>query len=346
MDAPLTPKSEKRKVKLPVFTFAELISATLRLYGENFGRFVLPLALVVVPSVVLSVGVSESALQNSRLQTFAATPGMTQAELQRQVSQYLNELVPVLLALVVVGVVVAIFQSVIIGSIISWLTSESYLGRAGTTGEAFRVATQRAFPLIGGFLAYFAWIFLISIAMTFVLFLCGLGFGILAYISLALGGLLVPVFVLERVGMGRGLRRSWHLGKRRFWMLFGVTAVTSVFAYIASLVIAPFTGNSPVVSVIAQSVLNILVIPFGTIASTLIYYDARVRYEDLEGALATAPTPTPSPADVESPVYHQVPLFEGSDFTNLAIMTALLFVLILVLGGLSIAGGGGMSAIR
>jgi hypothetical protein len=177
---------------------------------------------------------------------------------------------------------------------------------------------------------------LTAILLTFVLFLCGLGIGLIAYISIALGSLVVPVFVLERTGIGLGLRRSWNLAKRRFWMLFGIVALTTIVSFLSGLFVGLVAQNSLPLNIIFQSLVNIALVPLVPIANTLVYYDARVRYEDLEGALNSIEKPDARPADIDSPSYSGS-FMEGGDFTNLAIMTALLFVVIILLGIVSIA---------
>ena len=64
---------------------------------------------------------------------------------------------------------------------------------------------------------------MIVVGLTFAVFLCGLGFGLMAYIWIVLSAFLTPVMILENTGVLAGLRRGWILGKARIWQLVGLT---------------------------------------------------------------------------------------------------------------------------
>lgn len=333
MDAP---SFEKRKTKLPIFTFSELISATLRLYGQNFSGFILPVALVTVPTVMISAAAAETMLKNSELMnTYSANPSSMTRE---QAMQMMTQSFSAVGSTASISLILGLIQSIVVMSLITWFASESYFGRTASLGEAIRSVFQRFWSLVGGLLFYNLILIAITIALAFTLFLCGLGIGLIFFISITLGSLVIPVFLLERTGFGLGLRRSWYLAKRRFWMLFGVLALVTVSSFVVNLGLGGLTRNVPTVSIIVQSLLAFIVVPFGQIANTLIYYDARVRYEDLEGALNSAEKQDARPADVDSPVYNSS-LMDGSDFTNVAILTVLMIVIVLVIVGLNLALG-------
>jgi MFS family permease len=336
MDAPL---SEKRKLKLPVFTFGELLSATLRSYRQSFPRFILPVALYAVIATSLTTYVGQNIPID--MTTFQMA---NQTSLSReQAMALLSQSVQVLGTLGAVSLIVSLVQSLLLTPLITWLASEAYLGRKATLGQAVSALRSRFISVLGGLLVYYLLIVLLLVALTLVFFLCGLGLGLVGYVTLALGSLLIPVLLLERVGIGEGLRRGWFLAKRRFWMLFGIAAIFTVISYVVGLAIPRLVGTNLLLSVISQVVFDIVLMPFLPIAYTLVYYDARVRFEDLEGELTRIEKPDPRPADIASPVYNSN-LMEGSDFANLAIMVVLMFIVVLVLVAYSLATGGARAA--
>ncbi|MHB9146233.1 MAG: glycerophosphoryl diester phosphodiesterase membrane domain-containing protein [Symbiobacteriia bacterium] len=109
-------------------------------------------------------------------------------------------------------------------------------------------------------------------------------------------GMAIQVVVIENLDVLPSLRRSFKLTAGSFWSIFGrlllyglisgaiSTALSMVVTIVAG--VAGFTGS--VVAIVASqgvgAVVNAAVVPLGWIATTLIYYDLRIRKEgyDLE----------------------------------------------------------------
>jgi MFS family permease len=141
-----------------------------------------------------------------------------------------------------------------------------------------------------------------------VLFLIAGPVGIIAAIPLAiyLWGKLavaVPAFVLERVGVGAAISRSWRLVRGAFWRTWGLRALAYLIVLIAASVLSiPFGissfqdingGNAPSTGSIALSAVGggivwMLTEPLLAAAVTLIYIDRRMRAEGLDIQLAQA----------------------------------------------------------
>ena len=115
------------------------------------------------------------------------------------------------------------------------------------------------------------------------------------------------VVVLEKTGVGTGLRRSWLLVKGDWWRVFGILLLTFVVALFVSLVIqVPFellgsgslgelssganalTTRSLIASSIGGIVAATLVEPFSAGVRALLYVDRRMRAEGLDVALTAA----------------------------------------------------------
>ena len=118
--------------------------------------------------------------------------------------------------------------------------------------------------------------------------------------------------VLERVGTGTALKRSWALVRGDWWRVLGITLLTLMVALFVSLVIqVPFellgaggfgtlTGSADVLAartLIASSIGSIvaatLVDPFTAGVRALLYVDRRMRAEGLDVALTAAATAQP-----------------------------------------------------
>jgi membrane-anchored glycerophosphoryl diester phosphodiesterase (GDPDase) len=123
-----------------------------------------------------------------------------------------------------------------------------------------------------------------------------------------------PVLLLERVGVGRALRRSWRLTVGSWWRVFGILLLTAVIAVVAGgLLSAPFGlvgtvvaqalgGGSPADGtafrnglLVSQAIANIgsvlastVTAPFTAAVTALLYIDLRIRREGLDVALARA----------------------------------------------------------
>jgi hypothetical protein len=170
----------------------------------------------------------------------------------------------------------------------TFIVAESYLGREISTGEAF----SRALPFLGK---------IVSLAMLTSL-LAALGSLLLLVPGIIIFcGLLVatPALVLEspQGGATAAMGRSWSLTKGFRWRIFVVLLVGILLIMIPSIALAALLGQpvgtdvaevlmSPryLLQLVLQSLLQLMVYPLLYIATTVLYYDLRVRKEafDLE----------------------------------------------------------------
>jgi len=117
----------------------------------------------------------------------------------------------------------------------------------------------------------------------------------LGYASLLLQIFIGPVFILEKPGIWRGIKRSLALARLGFiavaglmtllyFILMALGGAFSVLLIIAISLIGP-TSSSPLIDalgIMAIEVLMIFLIPILPITLTLAYYDARIRLEGLD----------------------------------------------------------------
>ncbi len=133
--------------------------------------------------------------------------------------------------------------------------------------------------------------------------------------QLALAG---PALLLEQIGVGAALRRSWRLVRGSWWRVFGVLLLTSIIAGLgAGIVAVPFsqggsllaTSGDPdaaatlrvllgtVLGGIGEIVGGTVMTPFSAAVTSLLYIDRRMRSEglDIELSRAAAQPPPPTP---------------------------------------------------
>jgi hypothetical protein len=110
---------------------------------------------------------------------------------------------------------------------------------------------------------------------------------------------LVPqVIVLERRGVVDSIRRSWFLVRGFYWHVVGLVFLVSLMVGVVSLIIAGVvavvTLGNPVLQTGLTGIIGLLLQPISLGATTLLYFDQRVRKEgfDLEyaaGHMALSP---------------------------------------------------------
>ncbi|WP_306366264.1 glycerophosphoryl diester phosphodiesterase membrane domain-containing protein [Nocardiopsis sp. CC223A] len=116
----------------------------------------------------------------------------------------------------------------------------------------------------------------------------------------------MPIVVLERVGVGEALTRSWKLTQGSWWRVFGIVLLSAILiGFVTNLLSMPFSIAAVVPALVAPGALwatvasgaiiylgNVLVYsvstPFTVGVTTLLYVDLRMRREGLDLRLHTA----------------------------------------------------------
>jgi hypothetical protein len=183
--------------------------------------------------------------------------------------------------------------------------SDRYLDRPASFSASFGAAVRALWPLVAASLVQVGlFAALVALLVLFVV-LAGQDAALVA-VLLAVPLLPLAIFVyvrwslapqaivVERVGPIRGLRRSWELTRRSFWrtlwlyLLLGLITgiVSGVLSAVAGAPITSFgtSGSQLAAQAVVTAVVGILVAPLVLIASTIYYYDLRIRKEafDLE----------------------------------------------------------------
>ncbi|WP_066372959.1 DUF7847 domain-containing protein [Herbidospora mongoliensis] len=220
------------------------------------------------------------------------------------------------------GSVVSAIAIVVLTGMLTGIVGRAVFGEKITIGAAWDLAKGRVLPLIGLALLQAAivfGVFLVPVGLLFALLAAGLptGASVLLGFILFIGGTCFAVFfytklsmassaiVLEGIGVGTAMSRSFRLVKGDFWRVFGILLLTAVVAgLVATAVSAPFTlftslgdPNAPVDgtqfyiaailggvgAIIAGTITN----PFTAAVTTLLYADRRMRAEAFDLVLQT-----------------------------------------------------------
>lgn len=257
----------------------QILDQAVRLYRNNFIAFMGIVALVQVPIAIIQLLLNLVTVSGSDMPNLAATLSVS--------------LFSTLLSFIFIqGVGTAAMTRAV---------ADNYLGEKTGALAAYR-------KIGGGWLSLLAALFILGligiVAAVWLLVPCIgwlTGLGILAYLSLVIAPLVAPIIVLEGGSASGGWRRAWELARQRFWWIFGFFAVLYIFNLLV--VIGPstlisyiltfiwdFSGPDPNTYLISQLVIQQLVtvslslvfLPFQLAATTLVYFDLRVRSEGFD----------------------------------------------------------------
>ena len=320
----------------PVFTLTvlEILDRTFLIYRENFVGLIALCTLVIVPVTLLSLLATDASNANIRAGQLDTAAAMNSSLL--------------VCGLGLLSSIAGVLQFVFIYAPITYLTSETLMGRKVTIREAFSSSRHRFSTLGCGF------ILLVITTSVFAAFIFGVGaalncaplfaaFGVVLYIAVAAYSQLSPVAVLENTSNAGAVNRAYTLGKARFWKVAGTTLFLTVITLVITTALTLLGGlllsggltaltnaNNNVAVNIISILISILTTPLLPIAMTLLYYDIRTRTEGLDLALQSLDNPDARPRDVPAPP--RTAPFDRQDLINIVIITAVTIGAALLLG--------------
>ncbi|MGV8857707.1 hypothetical protein [Rhodoglobus sp.] len=314
-----TPPPKPGLIPLRPMTLGTVLSASLMVLRRNprpiFGLSLAIMGIVTVASLIL-VGI----ITFSGLERTLSASDVDAATIEAGAT-----------ASVILAALFAVALSLIGGSILQGIVSVEVA--RGAVGEKLRLrglwaaAKGRLWALIGwsALVAVATFIGIVALALVAALFFAiggtaGTIFGVLAVIGGIVIGLIVMAWLgtslalvpsalmIERLTLGRAIRRSWSLVSGSFWRTFGILALILVIVQtVSSVVTAPLsfigglgvsllnpTGNEEaamasfiglyVVTMILSVAIGAVTIIIQSAAPALLYIDLRMRKEgfDLE----------------------------------------------------------------
>ncbi len=263
------------RARLRPMGIGDILDETFRLYRENFLLFLATAAVLEVPAQIINTLLS---LARPAVTTIVPGQGITPAQTSAATTGGLIG--------VVAGLITA-FAGVFITAALAVVVSNRYLGRLTTVGEAYRATLNRLGPL----LVTTIWA---GIRLVLLGFACVVIIGIPFLIYFAVAWSLLPqVVMLENVDRGAS-GRSRELIRGYWWKTLGLYIVVAILAYLLVFVIlvpvvagifagAGVTGTR-LLTGLATLIFSLLVRPIQTVATTLLFYDLKIRKEafDLE----------------------------------------------------------------
>ena len=330
----------------------ELLDQAIRMYRRNFLTFVGIIALVYIPYALLQI-----------LFTFLTASATQQARANPQ-SLFAS---PVYWLSVVGTLVAALIYLVFVSGLgmaaLTQAISRNYLGQKTGILEAYQqlgtswvtlLITLVLFAVV--LIAAFIWVLVPCVGWL-------TGLGLLIFLVGVVGQLIAPIVVIEKSDPLKSLARAWDLARRRFWWLLGfalvfylftalvVTGPTALISYLIGILIGQGTSAAAastlptLISSVAGSFLNLLILPIQMTAWTLVYFDLRVRTEGFDLALLTMNVPESAAGDIASLPVAAPPQqwLTGDDVGKFIVMTLVgigvyaLFSAVLLFIGMSMA---------
>jgi hypothetical protein len=223
------------------------------------------------------------------------------------------------------GMLVGFVGSAVLTGLLATVVGLAVLGRKVSIGEAWRAVVPRlgavfgvaALLLLAG-VGSFSILGLVIVLVAVIGTAGSVGLAVLTgfaggiawaagsvwvYVRLSMA---MPVTVLERIGAGAALARSWRLTRGSWWRVFGILLLASVLGgVVSSMLSGPFSllggfselliDNAAVAATVYGAAVflgsvvgGLVTTPFVTGVTTLLYVDLRMRREGLDLRLGAA----------------------------------------------------------
>lgn len=278
----------------------ELLDRAIRLYRQNFLKFIGIIAIMQVPLSALQLVTS--------LLTVSGLPTLSSIEGSGPPPNPMDIFTPTYFAGIFGSVLLGIVGFVLIRGVataaLTRAVAGSYLGQSLGIIESYRAIGRSWLPLIGALLLaillgllLFIWLVIPCVGWL-------TGPGILAFFGMVIAPLIAPIVVLEKQTGLRPIRRAWDLARRRFWWVLGFVLILTIFAQLVvtgpvmlinfgfQIVLgSPFEVSTTqiVIQTILQSVVgfafSLVYLPLQLTAITLMYFDLRIRNEGFDLAI-------------------------------------------------------------
>lgn len=310
------------RARLRPMGIGDILDETFRLYRENFLLFIATVAVLEVPVQIINLVLVAVLPQPPQP---AITPG--QQFTTGQFTAYVNSLAGRSGA-TSIGALLSGLASVFIAAALAVVISNRYLNHTTTVGQAYRATLDR----FGSLLLAIIWIvvrfFLFAIAVAIVagviiaitaaLHIVALGIALAViggfvavsaaiYCNVA-WSLISQAIMLDGASGGGATGRSRRLVRGYWWKTLGLIVLlailTAILSAIPASIVVAVVGAAPgavgarvLVTSIVTLIISVLVTPISIGATTLLFYDLKIRKEafDLETMARQAQAAAPPP---------------------------------------------------
>jgi hypothetical protein len=245
-----------------------MLDAAVTLYRARFKSLMFVSAIVVIPVQILSSLVLLSARPDEYGFSSFGTAG----------PQYNESDLALQLGAGVTVLVVGALSTAFVVAACTRIVADAYIDQTVTSKVALGNASRRFFAVI-------AVAFIVALAQFIMTFACIVGM----FVPMALFAVAVPALILERVGVGPALGRSWNLVKSHFWLTLGLVVTAQFLTTIVSLGLTAAAelvirgDSSSTGGVIAQGVAAtisaLITTAFVATSTVVLYFDLRIRDE-------------------------------------------------------------------
>lgn len=252
----------------------ETLDAAAAVYRRRFWPLLKLTAMVVLPVQALQTIVLLSSTPDSLTRGMTGTLAPGFEDPSKEIWVYL--------AATVGAAVLGLLATALATAATTKLVADTYLDEPTGSRESLRYATKRFATIIGASLATG-----ILIAMGTLACLIP---GIWLMVSWSV---VIPALVVENIGVGPAMRRSFALVKHRWWPMLGLLITGQLLGSIAQALIAAVleiavkplgegVTGSIAANGIAGGIGSVLTTPFVAAAFVIAYFDLRIRDEGFD----------------------------------------------------------------
>jgi hypothetical protein len=323
-------------------TLGEILDKAIRLYRQNFLKFIGIFAIPYIPlmllQMVISVLYTSAIVRPDFLQT--STP---------------DEVMGMGIVTIIGLIITFIGQFILVGGFataaLTRAVANNYMDKPIGILDSYRAIIGSVWKLI---LALFlAILLLFGLLIWAIVPIVGWfsGPGIAVFLTLNVIPLIAPVAALENLGVTQTIRRAWDLARSRFWWLMGYAFVLILLSqfivtgpvYLIGVVLQIALASlqeisfemqsiiSTIVSTLLNMALGLLYSPLQLTLMTVVYFDLRARSEGLDLALQLSPLNESQNEPAALPEIsnkQNLPLISGIDIGRFALLSLIGIVLI------------------
>ena len=336
---------------------SELLDQAIRLYRQNFVKFVAILGTLQIPVILLqAIFTTLYAVSNAQMQQRLDDPIA-----MRQMTSPFEIFTPSYFIGVGGNCLLTIVALILIQGIATAAVTRSaavgYLGKSSSFTDAYRKILPSFWKLVGAVFLVVALMLLVSIWSAIPCIGWVTGVGMLVFLSGIIMPLAMLILVTEKQSVTGSLRRAWDLTRRRFWPVIGFMGtlsllswaiaggpsliITFLFLFLQdSLASAIGLASTTALQSISQALLGLITgliySPLQLICMALMYLDLRVRTEDFDLALQASSALESEEFDVEQSLTQAPPpevggLITWPEIGHFALFSLALIVLLVAL---------------
>ena len=340
-------------------SLGELLDRAIRLYRQNFFKFIGIFAIPYIPLAIIQAALSIL----STTSIVQATNNSTSPEDILTSSGWIAAATGGFLVLFVQF----IFVQGVATAALTRAVANNYTGKPVDILDSYRTLSTSWLKLVLTLVLISILVMILGIWTVIPIIGWLSGPGILLFITLAVSPLIPAVITLENNDIFSSIRRAWDLARSRFWWIVGCALVLALFGwlitsgpiflmnwilqYAMSFIPGSFESQLVITSVIQNLITiftSLLYVPLNLTIMTVVYFDLRTRYEGLDLALQMPGSTDPENQVISLPEISaktETPLITGIDIGRFILLSmaviavfALFFLVFFGIFGLAAAG--------